>query len=82
MPIDVSQVPWLFVALMAAFAFFAAILGSLISFRNKFVGAVIAGILYPAIAGTGAETTGRNPTAQREGIPPVGQHAEHAHQAH
>jgi hypothetical protein len=46
MPIDVSQVPWLFVALMAAFAFFAAILGSLISFRNRFVGAIIAGVLF------------------------------------
>jgi hypothetical protein len=46
MPIDVSQVPWLFVALMAAFAFFAAILGSLISFRNRLVGAIIAGVLF------------------------------------
>ncbi len=46
MPIDVSQVPWLFVALMTAFAFFAAILGNLISFRNKFVGAIIAGVLF------------------------------------
>jgi hypothetical protein len=46
MPIDVSQVPWLFVGLMTAFAFFAAILGSIISFRNKFVGAVIAGVLF------------------------------------
>jgi hypothetical protein len=46
MPIDVSQVPWLFVGLMAAFAFSAAILGSLISFRNRFVGAIIAGVLF------------------------------------
>jgi hypothetical protein len=46
MPIDVSQVPWLFVGLMTAFAFFAAILGSLISFRNRFVGAIIAGVLF------------------------------------
>jgi hypothetical protein len=46
MPIDVSNVNWLFVALMAAFAFFAAILGSLISFRNRFVGAIIAGVLF------------------------------------
>jgi hypothetical protein len=46
MPIDVSQVPWTFVGLMAAFAFFAAILGSLISFSNRFVGAVIAGVLF------------------------------------
>ena len=38
--------PWTFVALMTAFAFFAAILGNLISFRNKFVGAIIAGVLF------------------------------------
>jgi hypothetical protein len=46
MPIDFWQVPWQFVGLMTAFAFFAAILGSLISFRNKFVGAIIAGVLF------------------------------------
>jgi hypothetical protein len=45
MPIDVSHVPWLFVSLMAAFAFVAAILGSLFSF-NRFVGAIIAGVLF------------------------------------
>ena len=74
MPIDVSQVPWLFVALMAAFAFFAAILGSLISFRNRLVGAIIAGVLFglffvgwnyyphsfglPVINGTKADSAG------------------------
>jgi branched-subunit amino acid ABC-type transport system permease component len=46
MPIDLSGVNWTFVALMAVGAFVAAILGSLISLRNRFVGAIIAGILF------------------------------------
>jgi asparagine N-glycosylation enzyme membrane subunit Stt3 len=46
MPIDLSAVNWIFVALMAVMAFIAALLGSVISLRNRFVGAVIAGILF------------------------------------
>lgn len=46
MPIDFSQVPWLFVGLMTALAFVAALLGSLISFKNRFVGAIIAAVLF------------------------------------
>jgi hypothetical protein len=49
MPIDfLSAVPWLFVALMAGLAFVAALLGSIIAFRNRFVGAIIAGVLFAA----------------------------------
>jgi hypothetical protein len=48
MPIDLSAVPWLFVVLMAVLAFVAALLGSLIAFRNRFAGAIIAGILFAA----------------------------------
>jgi hypothetical protein len=48
MPIDLSSVNWLFVALMAVLAFVAALLGSLIAFRNRFAGAVIAAILFAA----------------------------------
>jgi len=46
MPIDLSTVNWLFVVLMAVLAFVAAILGSLIAFRNRFAGAVIAAVLF------------------------------------
>jgi hypothetical protein len=46
MPIDLSSVNWLFVALMAVLAFVAALLGSLIAFRNRFVGAILAGVLF------------------------------------
>ncbi len=50
MPIDLSQVPWIFVGLMTALAFVAALLGSLISFRNRFVGAIIAAVCFSASA--------------------------------
>ena len=43
MPIDLSAVNWAFVGLMALLAFVAALLGSLIAFRNRFFGAIIAG---------------------------------------
>ena len=46
MPIDLSAVNWVFVGLMALLAFVAALLGSLIAFRNKFFGAIIAAILF------------------------------------
>jgi uncharacterized membrane protein YuzA (DUF378 family) len=46
MPIDMSAVNWTFVGLMALFAFVAALLGSIIAFRNRFMGAIIAGILF------------------------------------
>jgi hypothetical protein len=46
MPIDLSTVNWLFVALMAVLAFVAALLGGFIAYRNRFAGAIIAGILF------------------------------------
>jgi hypothetical protein len=49
MPIDLSTVNWTYVALMAAFAFFAALIGGVISFRNRVGGALIAGILFAAM---------------------------------
>ena len=48
MPIDLSAVNWLYVAIMAGMAFVAALLGSLIAFHNRFTGAVIAAILFAA----------------------------------
>jgi hypothetical protein len=46
MPIDLSAVNWVFVSLMGVLAFVAALLGSLIAFRNRFAGAIIAGVLF------------------------------------
>ena len=48
MPIDLSAVNWIFVGLMAVLAFVAALLGSIIAFRNRFIGAIIAGMLFAA----------------------------------
>ncbi len=49
MPIDLAAVNWLYVAIMAGLAFVAALLGSVIAFRNRFVGAIIAGVLFAAL---------------------------------
>ena len=46
MPIDLSTVNWLYVAILSGFAFVAALLGSIISFRNKFAAAIIAAVLF------------------------------------
>ncbi len=47
--LDLSTVNWVFVALMAVFAFIASLIGNLIAFRNVFFGAIITGILLAAI---------------------------------
>ena len=44
--LDLSTINWLFVGMMSALAFITALLGSLIAFRNRFVGAIIAAILF------------------------------------
>jgi len=46
MGIDLSTVNWTFVGLMGVGAFVAALLGSLIAFRNRLLGAILAGILF------------------------------------
>jgi hypothetical protein len=49
MAIDLTTVNWLYVAIMAGFTFVAALLGSLISFRNRVGGALVAAILFAAM---------------------------------
>jgi lipopolysaccharide export LptBFGC system permease protein LptF len=49
MAIDWSSVNWLYVAIMAVFVFVAALLGGLISFRNRVGGALLAAILFAAM---------------------------------
>jgi fructose-specific phosphotransferase system IIC component len=46
MPIDLSAVNWQYVAILSAFAFVASLIGNLISFRSRFIGAILAGILF------------------------------------
>ena len=48
MPIDLSTVNWSYVSLLSVFAFIAALLGSVIAFRSRFFGAIIAGVLFAA----------------------------------
>ena len=48
MPIDLTTVNWLYVAIVSGFVFVAALLGSIISFRNKFAAAIIAAVLFAA----------------------------------
>ena len=49
MPIDLSTVNWLYVAILSGFVFVAALLGSIISFKNKLGGAIIAALLFAAV---------------------------------
>ena len=49
MPIDLSTVNWTYVALMAAFAFVASLIGGVLSFRNRIGGALLAAILFAAM---------------------------------
>jgi len=49
MPIDLSNVNWIFVILMGVFAFVAALIGGLIALRSRFFGAILAGILFAAM---------------------------------
>ena len=48
MPIDLSTVKWDYVATLAGLVFVATLLGSIISFRNKFAAAIIATVLFTA----------------------------------
>jgi len=49
MTIDLSAVNWVFVGLMALFAFVAALLGSFIAFSSRFMGAIVAAVLFAVI---------------------------------
>lgn len=46
MNLNLSGVDWMFLGLMMGLAFVTALLGSLIAFRNRFAGAILAGILF------------------------------------
>jgi hypothetical protein len=46
MPIDLSAVNWLYVAILSGFAFVASLLGNIIAFRSRFLGSIFAAILF------------------------------------
>ena len=49
MPIDWSSVNWLHVGLLTAFAFLAALIGQVLSFGSRFVGAILATLVFAAL---------------------------------
>jgi lipopolysaccharide export LptBFGC system permease protein LptF len=49
MPVDLSTVNWTYVALMGAFVFIAALVGGVLSFRNRIGGALLTAILFAAM---------------------------------
>jgi hypothetical protein len=48
MPIDVRQVDWLYVAILALFALVANLIANLLSFRRRGLAAVLAAVLFAA----------------------------------
>jgi hypothetical protein len=49
MPIDLGQVDWLYVAMLAIFVFVATFLANLLSFKHRGIGAILAAVLFAAI---------------------------------
>jgi hypothetical protein len=46
MPIDLAQVDWLYVVVLAVFVFAAAFIGDLLSFNRRGTGAVLSALLF------------------------------------
>ena len=49
MPIDLGQVDWLYVAVLAAFVFIANFVANLLSFKRRGLTAVLAAVVFAAI---------------------------------
>ncbi len=49
MPIDLGQVDWLYVAVLAVFAFVANFVANLLSFNHRLIAAVLATAVFAAI---------------------------------
>jgi hypothetical protein len=49
MPIDLSTVNWPYVAVLSALVFIAALIGNLLAFRSRFIGAILAAILFAVL---------------------------------
>jgi hypothetical protein len=49
MPIDWANVDWLYVVLLAVFAFFASLIGSLLAFGRRGIGALLSALIFAAI---------------------------------
>ena len=53
MPIDLRQVDWLYVAILALFALVANLIANLLFFRRRGVAAVLAAVLLPQLSSSG-----------------------------
>jgi hypothetical protein len=51
MGIDWATVDWLNLGMLAVIAFVAALIGGLLSFNNRFIGAILAAVLFVIIFG-------------------------------
>jgi hypothetical protein len=49
MPIDWASVNWIYVAVLGIFAFFATIVGNVISFGHRGIAAILAGLIFAGI---------------------------------
>jgi hypothetical protein len=49
MPIDLAQVDWLYVVILAVFAYLATIVGNLLSFGHRGYGAMLSAVAFAAI---------------------------------
>jgi hypothetical protein len=49
MPIDLSSVDWVYVGVLAVFAFFAAVVGNLLSFNHRGTAAFLTALVFAAL---------------------------------
>ena len=49
MPIDLAQVDWVYVGVLAVFAFLASLVGSLLSLNHRATGAVLSALAFAAL---------------------------------
>ena len=49
MPIDLGQVDWLYVAVLAVLAFFATLVANLLSFNHRGIAAALSAVLFAAL---------------------------------
>ena len=49
MPIDLAQVDWLYVALLAVFVFLTTLVGSLLSFGHRWTASTLSALLFAAL---------------------------------
>jgi hypothetical protein len=49
MPIDLAQVDWVYVGVLAIFAFLASLVGGLLSFNHRGTAAVLSGLIFAAL---------------------------------